>query len=178
MFVEAKLFHKAGEGSGGGGDQHNLGWYASKTDLETAYPTASAGDWAIVGSTDTVWVWDTDTTAWVDTDQKGQVTSVNNQTGDVTIGTNDVLPSQTGNSGKFLTTDGTDASWATVDALPSQTGNSGKFLTTNGTAASWATVDALPSQTGHSGEVLTTDGSAASWTTPTTVTFRTWGANE
>jgi hypothetical protein len=28
------------------------------------------------------------------------------------------IPSQTGNSGKYLTTDGTDASWATVEALP------------------------------------------------------------
>lgn len=69
--------------------------------------------------------------------------------------------------------------WVTFgDKLPSQTGNSGKFLTTNGTSASWATVDALPAQTGHNGEVLTTNGSAASWTTPTTITFRTWGANE
>lgn len=50
------------------------------------------------------------------------------------------LPSQTGQSGKFLTTDGTDASWANVDALPSQTGQSGKFLTTDGTAASWADI--------------------------------------
>jgi len=47
------------------------------------------------------------------------------------------LPSQTGNAGKYLKTDGTVASWQTVDALPSQTGNSGKFLTTNGTIASW-----------------------------------------
>jgi hypothetical protein len=46
-------------------------------------------------------------------------------------------PSQTGNAGKFLTTDGTATSWGVVDALPSQTGNSGKYLTTNGTAASW-----------------------------------------
>lgn len=49
------------------------------------------------------------------------------------------LPDQTGNSGKFLTTNGTTPSWAIVDALPSQTGNSGKFLTTNGTAATWST---------------------------------------
>lgn len=75
----------------------------------------------------------------------------------------DSLPSQTGQSGKFLTTDGTDASWAAVDALPSQTGQSGKFLTTNGSAASWATVDALPSQTGNQGKYLTTNGSTASW---------------
>jgi hypothetical protein len=32
-----------------------------------------------------------------------------------------------------------DMAWTTVDSLPSQTGESGKFLTTNGTAASWAT---------------------------------------
>lgn len=50
-------------------------------------------------------------------------------------------PSQTGNDGKFLQTDGVVASWQTVDALPSQTGNSGKYLTTNGTVASWAVLD-------------------------------------
>ena len=52
------------------------------------------------------------------------------------------LPSQTGNSGKYLTTNGTAKSWGTVSqyALPSQTGNSGKFLTTNGTSESWGTV--------------------------------------
>lgn len=49
----------------------------------------------------------------------------------------DSLPTQTGQSGKFLTTNGTVASWANVDALPSQTGQSGKYLTTNGTTASW-----------------------------------------
>ena len=75
------------------------------------------------------------------------------------------LPSQTGQSGKFLTTDGTDASWAEVDALPSQTGKSGKFLTTNGSAASWADVESLPSQTGQGGKYLTTNGTSASWAT-------------
>ena len=50
------------------------------------------------------------------------------------------LPTQTGNSGKYLTTDGTDLSWAAVDALPSQTDNSGKFLTTDGTDASWVSI--------------------------------------
>ena len=66
-----------------------------------------------------------------------------NGTGVVKIGDAPLIliPSLTGNSGKFLTTNGTTVSWASVDALPSQTGNSGKFLTTNGTVASWATVD-------------------------------------
>jgi hypothetical protein len=35
----------------------------------------------------------------------------------------------------------------TVDALPSQTGNSGKYLTTNGTVASWAENPAVTSRT-------------------------------
>jgi len=48
------------------------------------------------------------------------------------------LPAQSGQSGKFLTTDATNSSWATVDALPSQSGQSGKNLTTDGTNASWA----------------------------------------
>lgn len=50
------------------------------------------------------------------------------------------LPSQSGQSGKYLTTNGSATSWATVDALPSQSGQNGKFLTTNGTSASWAEV--------------------------------------
>ena len=50
----------------------------------------------------------------------------------------DPLPDQTGNNGKFLSTNGTTASWETVGGLPSQTGNAGKFLTTDGTDASWS----------------------------------------
>lgn len=72
-------------------------------------------------------------------------------------------PAATDNT-KYLRGDGT---WQTVsggDPLPSQTGNSGKFLTTNGTSASWADVPTeIPSQSGNSGKFLTTDGSAVSW---------------
>ena len=75
----------------------------------------------------------------------------------------DALPSQTGKSGKFLTTNGSAASWADVESLPSQTGQGGKYLTTNGTSASWATVDALPSQSGKNGKYLKTNGTSASW---------------
>jgi hypothetical protein len=52
----------------------------------------------------------------------------------------EALPDQTNQAGKYLTTDGTNASWDTVDALPSQTGNDGKYLTTDGTTASWVEV--------------------------------------
>ena len=59
------------------------------------------------------------------------------------ISTNDLLPDQTNNSGKFLTTDGTDISWASVDAFPSQLGNSGKFLMTDGSVVSWEQLAAV-----------------------------------
>lgn len=79
-------------------------------------------------------------------------------------GKQDTLPTQSGNSGKFLTTNGSALSWGTVEALPSQTSQSGKFLTTNGTNASWADIPTeIPSQTGNSGKYLTTNGSATSW---------------
>lgn len=57
------------------------------------------------------------------------------------------------------------------NALPSQSGNSGKYLTTNGSALSWASVDALPSQSGQSGKFLTTNGTSASWEAPVTWTY-------
>ena len=79
----------------------NKGFFATQSALTTAYPTANDGDYAIVGSTDTVWMWDSGTTAWVETDKKGQVQSVNGQTGVVVIA--DV--STSGNSGLMTVAD-------------------------------------------------------------------------
>lgn len=61
------------------------------------------------------------------------------------------------------TVDFTSASLDGVDALPDQTGNSGKYLTTDGSVATWSVVDSFPDQTGNSGKYLTTDGSIVSW---------------
>ena len=94
----------------------------------------------------------------------GQVLTTNGL-GVLTWSTIASLPSQSGQLGKFLTTDGNAASWATVDAFPTQTSNSGKFLTTDGTNVNWATVDALPTQTSNTGKFLTTDGTTVSWAT-------------
>lgn len=84
---------------------------------------------------------------------------------------NIALPEQTNQSGKYLTTNGTAASWGNLSfyaqdftvmvsdsdksvylnssspyLIPNQTGNSGKYLTTNGTTASWAAVTTDPTQ--------------------------------
>ena len=77
-------------GGGGGSDQHNLGYYATVAELEEAHPTAEAGDWAIVAESDTVYIWDDAQQAWVDTDRKGQVESVNGKTGAVVLNASDV----------------------------------------------------------------------------------------
>jgi len=64
-----------------------------------------------------------------------------NNSGQITaedIGEGAAIPSQTGQSGKYLTTDGSTASWEAP--IPSQTGQSGKYLTTDGSDASWGDI--------------------------------------
>jgi hypothetical protein len=94
------------------------------------------------------------------------------------------LPSQTGNTGKYLTTDGTDKSWGIVSqyALPTQTSNSGKYLTTDGTTESWGTISAggmtLLSTTTLAGESTTVTISDFSYNYLTIIaTGATWSGN-
>lgn len=47
--------------------QGALGWYETEQALQAAHPTGTNGQWAIIGSTDTIWTWDSDTSAWVNT---------------------------------------------------------------------------------------------------------------
>lgn len=55
-----------------------------------------------------------------------------------------------GTNGQVLTANSgatAGVSWTTVDALPSQTGNAGEYLTTDGTTASWAPIVTDPTPT-------------------------------
>ena len=54
-----------------------VGWVASPEQLNTLYPTGKDGMFAIVGTTDTIWVWDSESKSWVDTGQD-QI-EINNQ---------------------------------------------------------------------------------------------------
>ena len=47
--------------------QGAVGWYQNAEELRLAHPTGENGQWAIVGNTDTVWTWDSDTGAWINT---------------------------------------------------------------------------------------------------------------
>lgn len=64
------------------------GYYETETALNNAHPTGEAGDYAIVNTTDTVWIWDEDKeggAGWKDGAGKGSVISVNNMTGEVVL---------------------------------------------------------------------------------------------
>lgn len=113
-----------------------------------------------------------------------------------------LVPVQTSQSGKFLTTNGTTPSWADAvkpsdysakgvilvgtgsGTFVAQTvGTNGQVLTANSAQADgveWTTINALPSQTGNAGKYLTTNGSTASWasvtTDPTPTAFLLMGA--
>lgn len=52
------------DGGGGSAIQNFVGWVATPEQLRNMYPEARDGWYAIVGTTDTIWVWDSDTNTW------------------------------------------------------------------------------------------------------------------
>lgn len=63
--------------------EHNKGAFATPVELVAAYPTGELGDWAIIGSTDTMWVWDTTLGIWKDTGA-GSIATWGSIGGDIT----------------------------------------------------------------------------------------------
>lgn len=56
------------------------GWYATPEALKAAVPIGENGWWAVVGTTDTIWTWDSDTGAWVNTQTKVDLSDYLTQT--------------------------------------------------------------------------------------------------
>ena len=74
---------------------------------------------------------------------------------------NALLPDQAGSTQYMLLTDGSgNVSWGAqpVAGLPSQTGNSGRLLTTNGTTASWSNAVTVSGSNATVGGTLTVSG--------------------
>lgn len=69
---------------------HFKGYFTTIDKLKTAYPTGQLGDYAIVGGTDTVWLWDDETNSWLNSTEQGIVISVNGRTGEVILTKTDV----------------------------------------------------------------------------------------
>lgn len=96
----------------------------------------------------------------------GTLAVANGGTGQTTANAafNALAPTQAGNTGKFLTTDGTDTAWELVDvtaditgAVPIANGGTGQTTATAGFNA------LAPSQSGNTGKFLTTDGTNTAW---------------
>ena len=104
------------------------------TQWTTANPTLSAGEWGLETDTDKVKLGD-GSTAWTSLAYFGNLEALDN-VGDV------VITSAT--TGQVLQYNGTNWVNADIDALPDQSGNAGKYLTTDGTNASWTTVSVNP----------------------------------
>lgn len=123
------------------------GYYETETALKQAHPTGEAGDYAIVNTTDTVWIWDEDKeggAGWKDGAGKGSVISVNNMTGEV------VLTKSNLGLGNVDNTSDADKPISTAQqaALNAKVNKSGDTMTgvlkiTNNTASTSATTGAL-----------------------------------
>ena len=62
----AKYFAEQAQGIAQGA----MGYYTTPEALKAAHPTSNVGFWAIVGSTDSIWVWDDASNDWIDTHKK------------------------------------------------------------------------------------------------------------
>lgn len=71
-------------------NRNDKGWFTTEAALNAAHPTGESGWYAIVDYTDTVWIWDTGTLAWVDSGNSGAVISVNGYTGTVVLAATDI----------------------------------------------------------------------------------------
>ena len=109
-----------------------------------------------------------------DTVTNGVVTSGSyaNPSWITSLGEAKVLPSQTSNAGKVLTTNGSITSWTNL-IPPSPAANQmapyGRWLNTNGTTLQWT--DPYPTQSGNSGKFLSTNGTFVGWASASAVGF-------
>ena len=72
------------------------GWYATPEALKAAVPVGENGWWAVVGTTDTIWTWDSDTKSWKDSIQKADLSDYYTKSqADAKFGTPYTLPPAT-----------------------------------------------------------------------------------
>ena len=102
-------------------------------------------------------------------------TDISIKSGSTLGGADSQLKITGGSSGQVLTTNGLGVlTWTTIGVLPTQSGQAGKFLKTDGSTASWDTVDSLPTQTGNENKFLTTDGTTEEWGPNTGKGYNNW----
>lgn len=60
--------------------QGAVGWYPNYEALYAAHDTGYDGNWAIVGDTDTIWIWDSDIGKWHDTNESSKLANYYDKT--------------------------------------------------------------------------------------------------
>lgn len=95
---------------------HFRGYYSFIADLPAV---AVAGDFAVVGETDTMWVYDGDTSAWNDSDSSSGVLSFNGRLGVVVPATNDYTWAQINKTTSSLA-DITTRNYSDLQNIPSE----------------------------------------------------------
>ena len=148
-------------GSGGSGSfqvEINHGSVLGGTDSNVQFGTIANNNLIQYNSTSGYWTNVAPSSVTVG-NVSGTVAIANGGTGQTTANAafNALAPSQTGNSGKYLTTDGTNTSWATnplgtvtsvAATVPSFLSITGSPITTSGTLAFGLSGTALPTTSG------------------------------
>jgi len=117
------MAYLSNKGGGGGGDDFNLGYFATSTALEAAYPTGADGYFAIVGSTDTFWTWDSATSAWVDTGSGGMLQA------DIVVDSTTSRTLAITDAGKYIRMTNAGAKTVTIPPQSSVTWDQGIIIT-------------------------------------------------
>ena len=170
---------------------------------ERGIPEQAGNNGKVLTTSGTVLRWDrvTDITGNAATVTNGVYTtgSYNNPSWLTGLAPSKVLPNQSGNTGKYLTTDGATLSWVDLETVsvfdynnllnrpvfPDNTSdlvNDSGFITSSAltgyatetyvNSRGFITNNGLPSQTSNTGKYLTTDGTSLSWATVASSTDR------
>lgn len=139
------------------GDANFLGYYIDPAALEAAFPVGFPGAWAVVASTNTVWIWNEGTMMWEDSGNP----PIDGPTGPAGPTGATGVAGPTGSTGSTGVTGSTGATGAGVAGATGPTGPTGPTGGTGGTGAT-GTGDTGP--TGPTGATGVGGGSDAfSW---------------
>jgi len=71
-------------------DPNSVGYYATSAELKLAHSVGQSGEFAIVGETNSIWIWSVTSSDWINTGNQSTVTSVNGKTGIITLVASDI----------------------------------------------------------------------------------------
>ena len=125
----AKYFAEQAQGIAQGA----MGYYTTPEALKAAHPTSEVGFWAIIGSTDSIWVWDDASNDWIDTHKKtdlsdyytkSQTEAIIDHKYTAIFSANNWTSSQVSSGGSTVTQYSQTAAFASISGGPAVTASS------------------------------------------------------